>query len=75
MLGILGFFLRLRMVTAQRDKARQKAAAAASEAKFHKKLDESHTEIDQEFSHRAEEAAKDIKDGKIPRNLSNPNDY
>lgn len=42
---------------------------------FREGVDEADSEIEQEFSHRADEANRDIDDGEIPDNLRNPNSW
>lgn len=52
---------------------KRRAEQAEKTLKFREDVIESDAEIDQEFSHRAEEAHKD--EGKVPRNLRDPNDF
>jgi len=76
-LGALAFFLRINSLKNQRDKARiqrdQAQAQAVQQKKFRErvvkqaKLD---AEIEQEFSHRAEEAQKDKEAGNVPKHVS-----
>ncbi len=46
--------------------------AAKADLKFRKDVDKLDEEIEQEYSHRAEEAQKDLDEGNIPDHLRNP---
>jgi hypothetical protein len=54
-------------------KFKAEAKRARADLQFKEEVIELDAEIDQEFSHRAEEAKKDEK--KVPRNLSDPNNF
>jgi hypothetical protein len=70
LLTVLGFFVRLKVVTNQRDKAQVSAKKYKAWSDRQTKTAEIDAEIDQEFSHRAEE-----KNGDVPKSLSDPNDF
>lgn len=46
-----------------------------ADIEFREGVDEADSEIEQEFSHRADEANRHIDDGEIPDNLRNPNSW
>lgn len=71
--GIIGFLLFLVKFLAGRNKAlKEEVKAAESQLQFRKDIDIIDAEIGQEFSHRAEEARRDVENGDIPDHLSNP---
>jgi hypothetical protein len=72
LLAVLGFFVRLKMVTNQRDKAQQSAKKYKAWSERQTKTVEMDAEIEQEFSHRAEEAKESLKNDEIPEHLRNP---
>ena len=75
LLTVLAFFLRLKTVTYQRDKAVYRAKVLKQELEVRKQTVElDKTVEDQLESHRAE-LIKDLEDEKIPSNISNPNDF
>lgn len=70
----IGFILRLRVLEHQRDAARERANWAEAEANYRRVKDKKEAEIDQEFSDLEARRKQDVKDGKVPENLRNPND-
>ena len=76
MLGVIGTFLlgflRLRQVTKQRDEAVVEKKRADAWIGRQEETREKDAEIDQTFSHRADEAKKAIKNDKIPSHLKKP---
>ncbi len=74
-LAVIGFFLRLKVVTAQRDKARIKAKTAEKAAKQLGEVIESDAEIEGEFSELEREAEDDIENGEMPDNIRNRNQF
>jgi len=70
-IGVL--YLLLRIVGMQRNKARREAEAYKAQVKQREAEMKSDNEVDQEFSHRAEEARKDLDEGTVPRILRDPN--
>ncbi len=75
LLTVLGFFLRLKIVTKQRDKAKQTAAKYKSWSERQTQTAEGDAEIDQEFSDLKRASKKDAQDGKVPSHLSDPNKF
>jgi hypothetical protein len=69
LLGVLALFVRLRMVTNQRDKARDAAEKYKAWSERQQDTTALDAEIEQEFSHRAEEAREAIKNDEIPKHL------
>ena len=69
LLGVIKF------QSVQNKRNKKRAVQAEKTLKFKEDVDTIDNEIDQEFSHRAEEAKQDVKEGKVPRNLSDPNDF
>ena len=53
---------------------RNEVNIAKKSLKFREDVDIVESEIDQEFSHRAEEARKDLDEGDIPDHLQHPRD-
>ena len=68
---LLGF-LRLKQVTKQRDAAVVEKKRADAWIGRQEETREKDAEIDQTFSHRADEAKKAIKNDKIPSHLKKP---
>ena len=75
LLAIFGFLVRLKIVTSQRDKAKHKAEQYKAWTERQTETAEIESELEQEFSHRAQEANEDVKEGKVPDHLSNPHDF
>ena len=71
-LTILGFFLRLKIVTNQRDKAKRKAVKYQAWSERQTKTSEVDAEIESKFSDLERAAKQDLKDDEIPAHLSNP---
>jgi hypothetical protein len=72
LLAILGFFVRLKIVTNQRDKARVAATKYKAWSERQEETRQIDAEIEQEFSHRAEEAREALENDQIPDHLRNP---
>ena len=68
---LLGF-LRLKQVTKQRDEAVKEKKRAKAWVERQEETREKDAEIDQSFSHRAEEAKEAIKNDEIPEHLRKP---
>jgi hypothetical protein len=71
LLAVLGFFVRLKVVTNQRDKAQISAKKYKAWSERQTATSEIDAELEQEFSHRAQEKNGD----QVPDHLSDPNDY
>lgn len=74
-LTVVGFLARLKWVTVQRDSAVKKGVeltAVVEQEKLSKTLT---AEVRKEFAAKEREARKDVKEGKLPSNLENPNDF
>ena len=72
LLTVLGFFLRLKVVTNQRDKAKQKAAKYQAWSERQAKSLAVDAEIASKYSDLEREAKQDLKDDEIPSHLRNP---
>ena len=68
---VLGLF-RLKQVTKQRDEAVKQKKRADAWIERQEETREKDAEIDQEFSHRAEEAKEAIENEEIPAHLRKP---
>lgn len=71
LLSVLAFFLRLKVVTNQRDKAREKAEKYQAWSERQQATSLLDSEIESEYS----ELKRQENDGKVPDNLSKPNDF
>ena len=72
--GIIAFLLAaLKVLSMQNKRNKRRAEQAEKTLKFKKDVDTLDAEIDQDFSHRAEEAKRDKT--KVPRNLRDPNKF
>ncbi len=69
LLTVVGFFIRLKVVTSQRDRARERARGEAARADQAEDIAEADAEIENEFSDLERESKRDIKDGKMPGNI------
>lgn len=56
-------------------RATERAEQAEKTIQYREHVEEADTEIEQDFSRRAIEANKDIKNGEVPRNLSDPDSW
>ena len=72
LLTILGFFLRLKIVTKQRDKAKQRAAKYKAWSERQTKTSEVEAEIGNKYSDLKREVKKDLENEVIPDHLRNP---
>ena len=70
-IGVL--YLLLKISGLQRNKARREAKAYKAQVKQREAEMKSDNEVDQEFSHRAEEARRDLDEGRIPDIIRRPN--
>jgi predicted negative regulator of RcsB-dependent stress response len=71
--GIVAFLLGVIKFLSWRNKSLKKEAnQAKADLKFREDIDTIDAEIEQEFSHRAEEARKDLDEDRIPDHLRNP---
>jgi len=70
---IAALLVALKILTLQNKRNKRRAVRAEKTLEFREDVIESDAEIDQEFSHRAEEAKRDKT--KVPRNLSDPNKF
>ena len=75
LLTVLALFLRLKVVTEQRDNARKRAKGEAARADQAEMIAEVEAEIDNEFSDLEREAKRDIEDGKMPGNIRDRNKF
>ena len=72
--GVIAVLLAaIKILTLQNKRNKRRAEQAEADLQFRDDIDILDAEIDQQFSHRASEADKDEK--KVPRNLSDPNDF
>ena len=72
LLTVLGFFLRLKIVTKQRDKAKQTAAKYKSWSERQTKTTEADAEIESKYSDLKRATKQDLKNEVIPDHLRNP---
>ncbi|KKL77713.1 hypothetical protein LCGC14_2032130 [marine sediment metagenome] len=72
LLTVLGFFLRLKIVTKQRDKAKQKAAKYQAWSERQTKTAEVEAEIESKYSDLKRATKQDLKNDEIPDHLRNP---
>jgi hypothetical protein len=72
LLTVLGFFVRLKVVTNQRDKAQDSARKYKAWSERQEDTRQIDAEIEQEYSHRAEEAREALENDEIPDHLRNP---
>ena len=72
-LTVAAFFLRLKLVTAQRDKARKRADAEAARADQAEDIAEADAEIEAKYSDLERESKRDIEKGVMPSNIRNRN--
>ena len=72
-IAILAFLLGIiKFLSARNKSLKEEVKAANSQLQYREKVDTIDEEIEQEFSHRAEEARRDVEKGDIPSHLSNP---
>ena len=72
-LTVAAFFLRLKLVTAQRDKARKRADAEAARADQAEDIAKADEEIEAKYSDLERESKRDIEKGVMPDNIRNRN--
>ncbi len=72
LLTVLGFFLRLKIVTKQRDKAKQTAAKYKSWSERQTQTAEADAEIESKYSDLKRATKQDLKNEVIPDHLRNP---
>ena len=75
LLAALAFFVRLKVVTNQRDKARKRANGEAARADQAEMIAEVEAEIDNEFSDLERESKRDIENNKMPGNIRDRNRF
>ena len=75
LLTVLGFFVRLKVVTRQRDRARERAKGEAARADQAEDIAAADAEIENEFSDLERESKRDIQDGKMPGNIRDRNKH
>ena len=71
LIGVL--YLLLRIVGGQRDRYKRDAEVAEATVKQRDQEIKSDNEVDQEFSHRAQETKRDLDEGTVPDILRDPN--
>jgi len=75
LLTVLAYIANHKRVVKKLEKTKKKLESAKVDAKFQKDVNVLDNNIhDQVTSHRAD-LIKDLKDGKIPDNISDPNDF
>ena len=72
-LTVAAFFLRLKLVTAQRDKARKRADAEAARADQAEDIAKADEEIEAKYSDLERESKRDIEAKRMPDNIRNRN--
>ena len=73
LLTVAAFFLRLKLVTAQRDKARDRADAEAARADQAEDIAKADAEIEAKYSDLERESKRDIEAKRMPSNIRNRN--
>lgn len=68
---IASLLLVVKLLLTQNSKLRKRAEAVESQLKFNKRQAKLDAEVEQEFSHRAEEARRDLDNDEIPEHLRN----
>lgn len=64
----------VKFLTYRNNSLKQEVKSAKKQLQFKEKVDIIEEEIEQEYSHRAEEARRDLDEGNIPEHLRNPRD-
>ena len=72
-LTVLGFFLRLKIVTKQRDEAKKEAAKYKSWSERQTQTAEADAEIESKYSDLKRATKQDLKNDEIPNHLRKPN--
>jgi len=72
LLTIIGFFIRLKVVTAQRDRFKYNADQYKAQADQQKKIIKIDDEINKQTQSRRVQAKKELDDDKVPGNISDP---
>lgn len=62
----------IKFLSARNKSLKEEVKAANSQLQYREKVDTIDAEIEQDFSHRAEEARKDVESGEIPDHLADP---
>jgi hypothetical protein len=62
----------IKFLTIRNQGLKRKVKRAERQLEFEREINESEAEIEQDFSHRAEEAKKDLDEGNIPDHLRKP---
>ena len=75
LLTVLAFFLRLKVVTRQRDRARERAKGEAARADQAEDIATADAEIENEFSDLERESKRDIESGRMPGNIRDRNKH
>ncbi len=71
----LALGIAVKYLIARNEALEDRAESAEGQLKFNKNVGIKDTEISNEFSDLEREIAEDRKDGKVPRNLGNPNKF
>ena len=74
-LAFAGLILRGRYLSAKADKAQHRADRAEATILYKEKVEKSDAQITAEISEVRKRIKEDVKAGKVPSNLSNPNDF
>ena len=75
LLGVLAVIFRMKSLKRRAEKAERRAAEQEVKANEYQGRDEIRTELDQQFSDLERERQRDVKQGDMPRNIRNRNDY
>ena len=75
LIGVLAFFLRLKVVTHQRDVAKEKAKRATAQAKEATAIVEADAEIEEEFVELEQESEEAIEKGEMPDHMRERNTF
>lgn len=75
LLTIAAFFFRFQQVKDQRDRARESHKKEKARANQAEKINEVEDQLDQEYSDLKRESERDIKNGEMPTNIRDRNDF
>lgn len=75
LLGVIAFFVRLKVVKSQRDNLKEKVQVAEARIKQADRLHQRDIELESQSRSRRAEAAKEIEESGVSKELSNPNEW
>ena len=75
LLTVLAYVANHKRVVNKLEKTKKKLDGVKAEVRIQKQVNELDNDIHDELGSRRIQARKEVKDGKTPTNLSNPNDF